>query len=166
MSDVEQPGAAENTEAQKAENAIPDQIDTPATETPESDSESLPEPDTADPEQFPREYVQQLRRESASYREKAKTAEKDATDANAFAEGALRRLHIELVRADGRLADPADLEFAVENLFDGDSLTSAIDQLLVDKPHLRSRRPVGDVGQGVKGSTETPSLLSMLKTVI
>lgn len=166
MSDVEQPGAAETTEAQEAENTISDETQTEAPDASESASESLPEADTVEPEQFPREYVQQLRRESASYREKAKNAEKDAADATAYAEGALRRLHVELVRADGRLADPADLEFAVENIFDESALTAAIDRLLEDKPHLRSRRPVGDVGQGVKGSTETPSLLSMLKSVI
>lgn len=132
----------------------------------ESASESLSEADTDDPEQFPREYVQQLRRESAGYRKKAQEAEEEAKSANAYADGALRRLHTELVRRDGRLADPADLEFSVENMFDEDALTAAIDALLEVKPHLRSRRPIGDVGQGVKGSAESPSLLSMLKSVI
>ena len=52
------------------------------------------------PETFPRAYVEKLRTESARYRERAHTAD-------AYA----RRLHTELVRATGKLADPTDLEF-------------------------------------------------------
>lgn len=165
MNEQADPVTTENTpETSETAADTPDAASAP--DSGDSGSEPLPEADNADPEAFPREYVQQLRRESASYRKKAQEAQEEAQSANAYAEGALRRLHTELVRRDGRLADPADLEFNVENLFDDEALTAAIDVLLEAKPHLRSRRPTGDVGQGVKGSGESPSLLSMLKTVI
>ena len=49
-----------------------------------------------------------------------------------------KRLHTELVRATGKLADPTDLEFAEGHLDDSDALTAAIDALLAKKPHLAS----------------------------
>ncbi len=58
------------------------------------------------------------------------------------------RLHTELVRATGRLADSTDLEFAEKHLDDPDALAAAVDDLLTRKPHLASRRPVGEIGQG------------------
>lgn len=115
--------------------------------TPEgSDSES-------DPDTFPRAYVEKLRSQNARYRERAKTAE---------AYG--KRLHTEIVRATGRLADPTDLEFDEGHLDDPDALTAAIDDLLARKPHLASRKPVGDIGQGPRGSaSQGVGLLQMLK---
>ena len=95
--------------------------------------------DTTDEDQgdegdtFPRSYVEKLRAESAHYRERARNAD-------AYAE----RLHTELVRATGRLADPTDLKFNEDNLDDPD----AVDDLLARKPHLASRRPTGEIGQG------------------
>lgn len=54
--------------------------------------------------------------------------------------------------ATGRLADPTDLTFNDTRLDDPEALTAAIDDLLARKPHLASRRLVGDIGQGaVKG---------------
>ena len=85
----------------------------------------------------PRSYVEKLRPESARYRERARNAD-------AYAE----RLHVELVRATGRLADPTDLEFNEDNLDDPDALAAAVDDLLARKPHLASRRPTGEIGQG------------------
>jgi len=69
------------------------------------------------------------------------------------------------VRQTGRLADPADLEYAEEHLSDPDALTAAIDELVTAKPHLKSRRPVGDVGQGVKGMANSQvDLLGLLRS--
>ncbi|MDN4522618.1 hypothetical protein JN086_00025 [Mycolicibacterium austroafricanum] len=104
----------------------------------------------SDPDVFPREVVEELRRENGKHRQRAQKV--------------ARRLHAELVRATGRLADPTDLEFAEDHLDDPEALTAAIDELLDRKPHLASRRPMGDIGQGNRGSTSEPfSLLGLLK---
>lgn len=106
-----------------------------------------------EPETFPREVVEKLRQENGKYRQRA-------SQADALAQ----RLHTELVRATGRLADPSDLPFDAEHLDDTDKLTAAIDELLDAKPHLATRRPSGDIGQGQRGSTSEPfSLLGLLK---
>jgi hypothetical protein len=111
------------------------------------------EPTDADPDTFPREVVERLRQENGRYRQRAQRADSLA-----------HRLHTELVRATGRLADPSDLDYADEHLDDPDTLAAAIDDLLARKPHLASRRPVGDIGQGNRGSSSEPfSLLGLLK---
>ena len=116
------------------------------TDTPEMTSESIDEPSTPDdPEMFPREVVEKLRQENGKYRQRAQQADTLA-----------HRLHLELVRATGRLADPSDLEYAEEYLDDPDALTAAIDELLDRKPHLATRRPSGDIGQGQRGAASAP----------
>lgn len=106
-----------------------------------------------DPDTFPRKVVEDLRQENGRYRQRAQQAD-------AYAE----RLHTELVRATGRLADPADLPFDAEHLDDADALNAAIDTLLDAKPHLATRRPTGDIGQGQRGAASSPfSLLETLK---
>ena len=57
------------------------------------------------------------------------------------------------MKATGRLADPTDLEFDEDHLDDPDALAAAIDDLLARKPHLASRKPVGDIGQGQRGAS-------------
>lgn len=105
-----------------------------------------------DTETFSREYVTKLRDENAKLRVRAQGADE------------LRhRLHTELVRATGKLADPADLEYSDTHLTDHDTLTAAIDELVTAKPHLRART-FSDVGQGQRGTEAEPvSLLSILK---
>jgi hypothetical protein len=100
-------------------------------------------------ETFPREYVEQLRRESAGHRTRATEAEERA---NALA----ARLHTALVTATGLLADASDLPFDAAHLDDADALATAIDALTTGKPHLKSRKPSGSVGQGVKGAEDVP----------
>lgn len=117
--------------------------DTPAGEEQEPDENA---------ETFPRSYVEKLRTENARYRERAKTAD-------TYAE----RLHIELVRATGRLADPTDLEFDEAHLDDPDALAGALDDLLARKPHLATRRPSGDIGQGATASSSTVNLAELLR---
>ncbi|QVI29936.1 hypothetical protein MN2019_11955 [Mycolicibacterium neoaurum] len=104
-------------------------------------------------ETFSRDYVTKLRDENAKLRVRAQGADE------------LRhRLHSELVRATGLLADPADLEYSEDHLTDPDTLTAAINELVAAKPHLRSRTVQGDVGQGSRGTGEEPvSLLGLLK---
>lgn len=102
---------------------------------------------------FNRAYVEKLRKESAGYRERARQADDLAA-----------RLHTALVSATGRLADPTDLPFDAANLDDEQALSGAIDELLTRKPHLASRRPFGDVGQGNRGAAAEPvNLADMLR---
>jgi hypothetical protein len=137
-------------------------------DTTESTAEAVTEdttdaapPDTTDADTaevgdtFSRPYVEKLRDDVAKYRVRAqRTTELE------------QRLHTELVRATGHLADPADLEFNAEHLDSAESLTAAISSLLEAKPHLRSRTPKGDAGQGYRQSEPEPaSWLSILKTV-
>lgn len=106
-----------------------------------------------DPETFPREYVVKLRDESARNRQRA--ADGDALAA---------RLHAALVAATGRLADPSDLPFDDARLDDAEALTTVLDDLLARKPHLASRKPSGDVGQGAGSGADGFSLAGMLRT--
>lgn len=117
------------------ETPAPEADETPA---PEAETDETPEGDT-----FPRDYVERLRRENAEQRTKAKRAD----------DLAARVFRLE-VAATGRLADPSDLPYDAALLEDPAALSAAIDGLLSAKPHLASRRPRGDVDQGVR---ETPS---------
>ncbi len=118
-----------------------------------------PTPDPAgEPDTFGREYVQQLRDEAAGHRVKAKRV--DALAA---------RLVTAHAAATGRLADPSDLPYD-EALCDEDGVPdeqrvrAAVDELLERKPHLASRRPVGDVGQGARpGELAGVSLAGLLR---
>jgi hypothetical protein len=122
-------------------------------EQPEETAHDGAQSDDDEPDTFPRSYVERLRRESAGYRERAQIADTYA-----------KRLHLELVRATGELADPTDLEFNEEHLDDPDALAAAVDDLLTRKPHLASRRPVGDIGQGaVSGSAASVDLAAILR---
>lgn len=124
-------------------------------ETPEGDpiTPGTDEHPAEDAQTFSAEYVSKLRDEAAGYRVKAQRTDELA-----------HRLHTELVRATGRLADPADLAFDAEHLADTEKLTAAIDELLTAKPHLASRTLKGDAGQGNRGTGEQPTnLLSILR---
>lgn len=114
-------------------------------ETPETPEVETPD-ETPEGDTFPREYVERLRRENAESRTKAKRAD----------DLAARVLRLE-VAATGRLADPADLPYTEGLVDDPAALTAAIDALLAAKPHLASRRPRGDVDQGVRTTPETPA---------
>ncbi|MGG5172677.1 hypothetical protein ACQR35_10930 [Pseudarthrobacter sp. J1738] len=109
---------------------------------------------TGDAETFPREYVEKLRKENGDNRVKAKKADEYAA-----------RLHTALVRETGRLADPADLAFNADHLEDPSALAAAVDALLTAKPHLTSRKPSGDIGQGLMSeSAGTVSLAGILRS--
>jgi hypothetical protein len=146
MSDATgQPDAADTTEVQP--DAEPD------TTTDQGADGDLIE----DAETFPASVVKDLRKESAGYRERAK-------DAEARAEATQRRLHAALTAATGKLADPSDLTFDAEHLDDADTLAAAIDALTDAKPHLKARRPTGDVSQGARGDAVAPfNLIDAIK---
>lgn len=107
---------------------------------------------TDQPETFPREYVEKLRDENAKYRQRAAQSDELAT-----------RLHLELVKATGRLADPTDLPFEEDHLRDPAQMVGAIDALLTAKPHLASRIPAGDIGQGANAPADAFSLAGLLR---
>lgn len=130
-----------------------------AKETPETEAKETTEVENAeqtpadDAETFPREYVEKLRKEAADARVKAKRADDLA-----------RELFTARVTATGRLADPSDLPFSDELVADADALNAAIDGLLAAKPHLASRTPRGDVGQGpTGGNSGDVDLAAMLR---
>ena len=105
----------------------------------------------SDDDTFPRSYVEELREESKSWRLKAQRADDLA-----------HRLHTELVKSTGRLADPTDIPFDETHLDKPEKLAKAIDELLQRKPHLASRRPSGDVGQGATPSRPNVDLAAIL----
>lgn len=138
------------TEEQMTEAPVEDQVPLSA-ETP-VESETPTEAPAEDAETFPKTYVDKLRQEAADHRVKAKDRDELAG-----------RLHTSLVAATGRLADPSDLPFDEAHLSGTDALNSAIDDLLSRKPHLASRRPSGQIGQGPRttdpGSVDLAAIL-------
>jgi len=116
-------------------------------------TQEAPEAAQDDPETFPREYVEKLRKEAAEARTRAKRADDQA-----------RELFAAKVTATGRLADPSDLAYDEALVADSDALNAAIDALLTAKPHLASRTPRGDVGQGpTGGDSGTVDLAALLR---
>ncbi len=135
------------TEQPAESDAETTEPEAPTSDTPEAPTEDADEPDT-----FPRAVVEELRRENARYRTRAGQA--DAMS---------QRLHLELVRATNRLADPSDLPFDENHLEDVSILDAAIDDLLARKPHLASRRPSGDIGQGATAEAASVDLAGILR---
>ena len=111
------------------------------------EAESHEEKDT-----FPRSYVEELRAEAAENRVKAKRV--DELEA---------RLFTYQVEATGLLQDASDLPYSPDLLDDSEALQGAIQDLLSRKPHLASRMPFGDIGQGDKAAADDFSLLGMLR---
>lgn len=133
-------------------------------DTPGGDADTVRTPDDDDhgheahgsEETFSRAYVEKLRKENAKYRERAGKTDELA-----------RRLHEALVAADGRLADPADLEFNEEHLDDPEALAAAVAALIERKPGLRAQQLGGDVGAGKRGTpAKAPAdLISIIRAM-
>lgn len=142
-----------NTDTTEAagEEAITEEAVEETIESPAADAEDG-QGDDDEAATFPREYVKKLRTENARYRERARSVEIYS-----------QRLHTELVRATGRLADPSDLPFDEGHLDDPEALDAALEELVVRKPHLASRRPVGEIGQGATYAPAAVDLASMLR---
>ena len=108
-------------------------------------------------ETFPREYVEQLRRENADRRKRAEELE----GRNAKLVAGLLRAE---VVADGRLADPADLLDGADTAAlvddggapDPEKVKAAVSELLARKPHY-AKRIGGDVGQGARPGPGDPN---------
>lgn len=131
----------------------PDHEDAPGADVKPTVTPEEPNGETPEPETFPREYVEDLRKENGKYRQRAQQADDLA-----------KQLHTALVTATGRLADPTDLPFNEDHLSDAESLTAAIDGLLATKPHLGSRKPTGDIGQGATVAADSFSLAGVLRS--
>lgn len=129
-------------------------VDAPV-EGQEGQGDSVAPEETGDNDTFDRKYVEQLRAEAAKYRERAK-----GTD----------QLRQELwearVEAHGGLEDPTDLPWVEGADTSPTAVEEAINALLERKPHLASRRPVGDAGQGASRGAAAPQsdLLSIIRT--
>lgn len=129
-------------------------------QTTETELEEIPETEQLEEveeaaeteETFPRKYVEELRDENARYRQRAGIADELA-----------KRVHRLMVERTGRLADPDDLPFDETHLEDEEALTTAMDALLESKPHLASRRPSGDIGQGASGAEGAPDLAALMR---
>lgn len=101
------------------------------------------EPDT-EPDTFPRSVVEDLRKEAAKYRDRAKAAD-DLREA----------LWQARVAATGRLADPTDLVMPEDaDPLDAEAVDAAVDELLARKPHLAARAVAGPVGAGESGGND------------
>ena len=123
-------------------------------EEPTEDTEETPEEPADDPGTFPRSYVEELRQEAGRYRQRAQRADDLAA-----------ALWTARVEATGRLADASDLPLPEDgDPLDVEAVTTAVEELLARKPHLASRKPRGDVGQGVSGPTDTVDLAGILRS--
>lgn len=113
-------------------------------------------PGDDDPDMFDREYVERLRRESGDHRRRARDAEQVADELRA-------QLWRERVDSLGLLADPGDLPFDADLLDDPDGIRAAVEHLLDERPHLRTRRIRARIGQGEGSPTTGVSLSALLR---
>ena len=142
----------ENVEQDIVDETTSANAEVPEEPTVEDDVQTDNEQTDEEQDTFPREYVEKLRDENAKYRQRAQKADDLA-----------KRLHNALVAASGRLADPSDLPYEESHLDDPEALETAISELLAKKPHLGSRKPSGNIGQGVSGSTGAVDLAAMMR---
>ena len=65
--------------------------------------------------------------------------------------------------ATGKRADATDTPFDEVHLEDAEALAIAIENLLAKRPHLASRRPTGDIGQGPSQHPATVDLSALVR---
>lgn len=126
-------------------------------------TEEVSEPDGAggdtepedDDKTYPAEIVRKLRKESANYRGRAKTAE-------ARVEELGRALFTARVEATGKVASAAEIPYDADILDDPDAISQAVDDALAKRPYIKARRVSGDVGQGDRGKPTAPADFSLL----
>lgn len=135
----------------------PEPATVPAEVTEETAEQTEPAEGDDDQESFPRAVVVKLRDENAKLRVRAQETHEHAERADTYA----KRLHTELVRGKGVLADPTDLAFDADHLDDEEKLNAALNALVTAKPHLKARK-FGDVGQGRTGDNQPPADLGAI----
>jgi hypothetical protein len=131
---------------------MPDLNDPPASPAgdPDPAEGTTPEVDPVgaegDTEMFPREVVEKLRRENASYCDRAKSAE-------ARTDELARALFTARVAATGKV-DPSavtEVRFDADILDDPDAIAQAVDNAIAERPFIKARKVSGDAGQGERG---------------
>ena len=136
---------------------------TPATNPDNEPTNGEPDPDAGEDGTFPRTYVEQLRRESAEHRTRAKRA--DELESRLLAT-IIREATSEI------LEDPEDLwrghetaDFLDDDGYPDESkVRTAAEDLARSKPHLAKRRAAGDVDQGARSEPPEPvSLAGILR---
>ena len=136
---------------------MPDDADDKPSEAAQGHEDETQQND--EPETFPRDYVEKLRKENADMRVRAKRAD----DLQA------RLLDATIALAtQGLLADPSDLPRTDDLLDDDgypsvDKITAAAHDLTARKPHLALRRPSGDIDQGARQEPQTVTLAEILR---
>ena len=137
---------SENTPELASDSPVGASTDAPLADDSPETAQGDSEPDD-DGRTFNYDYVKGLREEAKSWRLKAARA--DELEA---------RLHSELTKADGRLADPQDLPFDPEHLADPQKHADAITELLKAKPHYATRKPApgSTIHQGPVGAPVAP----------
>lgn len=140
---------SENIETEQTETTDEQQAERVET----TDEQQAPDPEQDAPDTFPRKVVEDLRREAARYRDRAKGADE------------LRAALWEArVAATGRLTDPTDLPLPDDaDPLDSEAVTTAVEALLERKPHLAARRVVGAVGQGENARNTNTDLAGILR---
>lgn len=143
--------------------------ETPAEPVTPEPEHSEPEPEPAEPEPetepdaaadgdtFPREYVTELRNEAAEHR-------RHATEQADRAESLARALWAERVAGLHLLADPADLPYDSDKLTDPAAIRAAAEQLLTERPHLRTRKITGPAWQAETQPDAGVSLAGLLRS--
>jgi hypothetical protein len=145
------PDAGDTTEV------TPDPTETEADETPDASTEETNDTEALEAKTFPLDYVEKVRRESAGYRDRAKTAE-------ARADELARALFTARVTATGKVENPAEIAYNADILDDADALSQAIDDAITERPYIKARKVTGSVGQGSRGDDVAQfSLLHRLK---
>ena len=118
--------------------------------------------DEAQQDSFPRAYVEELRTEAKSNRERAT----EATAALERIQGAYRALAVSQA-VSGVLADATDLpwsdDFLDENgLVDSEAVKAAAEELAAQKPHLARAR--GDAMQGYRADEKPFDLAELMRS--
>ena len=109
--------------------------------------------DEAEPDTFPREVVEKLRQENGKYRQRAQQADTYATGCTPNLSGPQAGWPIRPTSSSTKNTSMILTPWP-----------AAVDDLLARKPHLASRKPTGDIGQGQRGAESEPfSLLELLK---
>ena len=142
---------SEDQNTQTDETPVEEPTHTDPAPAEDTTPEAVEEPGE-DAETFPRAYVEKLRKESATYRERARRADDLAAE-----------LFTARVAATGRLADPTDLPFDEALLSDMPAMEAAIEQLIAAHPHYAARRPTGSIGQGATSADSSVDLAAILR---